>query len=130
MCSSHDQPVDTKATEEAIESHQAMKEVYTQLYTTARQTGHTIIEKLKRPVGESSVPSQFIIGSRHVKEVLENLYDEKNLIDEQWEVRKHFLKQTLNFRRYQMETQKARATVYVCVCVCGPSLTDCPCCRF
>ena len=75
-----------------------MREAYTQLYAGARQTGHAIIEKLRRPVGESSVPSRFIIASRHVKEVLENLYDEKNLIDEQWEVRRHFLKQTLTFR--------------------------------
>ena len=106
MCSSHDQPADTRATEEAIENHKTMREAYTQLYAGARQTGHAIIEKLRRPVGESSVPSRFIIASRHVKEVLENLYDEKNLIDEQWEVRRHFLKQTLTFRLYQLETHK------------------------
>ena len=106
MCSSHDQPADTRATEEAIQQHHRMKEQYNQLYNDARRDGHTIIEQLRRPVGDSSVPSQFIIGSRHVKEDLENLYDEKNLLDGQWDVHNNFLKQTLNFRLYQRETHK------------------------
>lgn len=83
-----------------------MRESYSDLYTSARQDGHALIEKLRRPIGEGSVPPDFILAVRHIKEVLENLYDEKNLVDEQWQGRQDHLKMTYNFRVFQKDTEK------------------------
>lgn len=44
--------------------------------------------------------------SRYIKECLETLYDEKTLIDDQWQARYDHLKKTLNMRMYQKDTEK------------------------
>jgi hypothetical protein len=105
-CSSKSCPADITSTEDALDKHKKLQEYYTELYTGARQDGHTLIEKLRRPVGEGGVPSDFILAVRHIKEVLESLYDEKNLIDEQWQSRNNHLKMTHSFRIFQKDTSK------------------------
>ena len=111
-CASLEQPPDIAAVEENIERHQQLKNRYSEMYSSAREDGHNLISKLRRPVGEGSVPSDFIIGSRHVKELLENMYDEKILIDDQWETRQQLLKQTLNLRVFQMNAKKVIQMIF------------------
>lgn len=86
--------------------HKELSEKVSVMYSGARQDGHLLIEKLRRPVGEGSVPLQFIQATRHVKERLENLYDEKNMIDEQWQRRQKYLKQSLTFQMFQKQSHK------------------------
>ena len=75
-------------------------------YSSTRGEGHKIIEKWRRPVGESSVPQAFVARTRVVKEILESLFDEKNWLDEQWNRRNRILEQTLHLRRYQREAKE------------------------
>ena len=66
------------------------------------------MEKLRVPVGDRSLPTGFVVGNRHVKEIMESLFDEKNWIDEQWSRRQVMLSQTLNLRKFQDEAKKVR----------------------
>ncbi|CAI8007048.1 hypothetical protein GBAR_LOCUS5023 [Geodia barretti] len=75
-CSSGLVPSSTGLCKESLAQHKALQERYQLMYNTTRTEGHRLIEKLKKPVGESSVPAKFVMGSRHVKETLENLFDE------------------------------------------------------
>lgn len=68
-----------------------------------------------------------MLATRHIKEILENLYDEKNLIDEQWIVRQDHLVKTLNFRIFQKDTGKVSVIIMgvvyiICVCRYCPGL--------
>ena len=99
-------PEDVEKAESLLSRHGQLKETYQELYASARQDGHKIINRLKRPVGEGSLPTPFVIGTRHVKEILESLFDERNWLDEQWQRRQLILNQALNLRKYQKEANK------------------------
>lgn len=99
-------PDDVEKAEALLSKHSQLKETYQELYASARQDGHKIIDRLKRPVGEGSLPTPFVIGTRHVKEILESLFDERNWLDEQWQRRQLILSQALNLRKYQKEAKK------------------------
>ena len=101
-----DFPADMESAERLQAKHKQLKDTYQELYVSARQDGHKIIERLKKPVGESSLPTAFVIGTRHVKEILESLFDERNWLDEQWQRRNVILTQALNLRKYQNEAKK------------------------
>ena len=64
------------------------------------------MERLRVPVGQRSLPTGFVLGTRHVKEILESLFDEKNWVDEQWTRRHKILTQALNLRKFQEEAKK------------------------
>ena len=53
MCSSGLLPSGTAQSREMLSQHSALKERYQQMYNTTRTEGHRLIEKLKRPVGDS-----------------------------------------------------------------------------
>lgn len=101
-------PPNITSTEDALEQHKQLFELISTVYITARQDGHTLIDKLRRPVGERGVPVEFIHATRHAKEKLESLYDEKNMIDEQWKIRQDYLRKTLNFQLFQKECKKVQ----------------------
>lgn len=105
-CQAKDLPPDIPKAEEMLSRHEQLKETCHTLYTSVRMEGHKIVEKLRVPVGESSLPKGFVMGTRHVKEILESLFDEKNWIDEQWARRRVVLFQTLNLRKFQEEAKK------------------------
>ena len=105
-----DFPADMESAENLQAKHRQLKETYQELYASARQDGHKIIERLKKPVGEGSLPTAFVIGTRHVKEILESLFDERNWLDEQWQRRSVILTQALNLRKYQNEAKKVSRT--------------------
>lgn len=107
-----DFPADVGKAENLLAKHRELKETYQELYVSARQDGHKIIERLKRPVGEGSLPTPFVIGARHVKEILESLFDERNWLDEQWQRRQMILTQALNLRKYQREAKKVGGGTY------------------
>ncbi|XP_019853833.1 PREDICTED: triple functional domain protein-like [Amphimedon queenslandica] len=90
----------------AVTRHNELADTVSLMYTSAYQDGHHLIEKLRKPVGEGSVPFKFIQATRHVKERLENLYDERNMIEEQWKRRQKYLSQSLNFQLFQMQSEK------------------------
>ena len=106
QCASQFKPPDVKLSEDAVEKHKALRDSYSEMYAVAKQDGHTLIEKLRRPIGDVGVPREFTRSSRYIKECLENLYDEKNLVDDQWYIRHNHLKKTLNFRIFQRDTAK------------------------
>ena len=112
-CQSKDIPPDIPTAEEALAHHDQLKETCQSLYVSVRTECHKIVEKLRIPVGDSSLPKGFVMGTRHVKEILESLVDEKNWIDEQWALRRLVLFQTLNLRKFQQEAKKVSG--------CGPS---------
>ena len=87
-------------------------DTYTDLYSQVKQDGHNLIEKLRKPVGNLGVPREFTLATRFIKECLENLYDEKNLVDDQWHLRQDHLKKTLNFRLFQRDTNKVGTHQY------------------
>ena len=99
-------PDGVEKAEGLLSKHAQLKETYQELYSSARQDGHKIIDRLKRPVGEGSLPTPFVIGTRHIKEILESLFDERNWLDEQWQRRQLILTQALNLRKYQKEAKK------------------------
>ena len=99
-------PANMDQAESLLAQHKQLKDTYQELYASARQDGHKIVERLKRPVGEGSLPTQFVIRTRHVKEILESLFDERNWLDEQWQRRQVILTQVLNLRKYQSEAKK------------------------
>ena len=105
-CQSKDCPPDIRQTEEALTNHRQLKESCEELHNCVRREGQKIVEKLRVPVGDSCLPRGFVMGTRHVKEILENLYDEKNWIDEQWVKREVLLMRTLNLRKFQDEAKK------------------------
>ncbi len=105
-CQSKDYPPDIPRAQEMLTRHEKLRESCNALYSTVRQEGHKIVEKLRVPVGQSSLPTGFVMGTRHVKEILESLYDEKNWIDEQWVRRRVLLSQALNLRKFQEEAKK------------------------
>ena len=90
----------------AVTKHNELADTVSVMYTSAYQDGHLLIEKLRKPVGEGSVPFKFIQATRHVKERLENLYDERNMIEEQWKRRQKYLLQSLNFQLFQKKSEK------------------------
>lgn len=106
MCMSKDSPGDVEGMEEAISAHKQLKETYQSCYSTVREEGHKIIEILRKPIGESSLPQAFVMRTRAVKEILESLFDEKNWLDEQWTRRNMILDQLLHLRRYQREADE------------------------
>lgn len=106
QCASQLKPPDVKLSEDAVEKHKGLRDSYSEMYAAAKQDGHTLIEKLRRPIGDVGVPHEFTRSSRYIKECLENLYDEKNLVDDQWYIRHNHLKKTLNFRIFQRDTAK------------------------
>lgn len=105
-CMSKDFPANVGKAESLLAQHRCLKDTYQELYASARQDGHKIVERLKKPVGEGSLPTAFVIGTRHVKEILESLFDERNWLDEQWQRRNIILTQALNLRKYQSEAKK------------------------
>ena len=107
-----DFPGDVGKAESLLANHRQLKETYQELYASGRQDGHKIIDRLKRPVGEGSLPTAFVIGTRHVKEILESLFDERNWLDEQWQRRQVILTQALNLRKYQSEAKKVGVVYY------------------
>lgn len=113
-------PVNVAQAEGLLAKHKQLKDTYQELYSSARQDGHKIIDKLKRPVGEGSLPTPFVIGTRHIKEILESLFDERNWLDEQWQRRQIILTQALNLRKYQSEANKVGVLHY---CLRGGTLT-------
>lgn len=117
-CMEKDFPVNVAQAESLLAKHKQLKDTYQELYSLARQDGHKIIDRLKRPVGEGSLPTPFVIGTRHVKEILESLFDERNWLDEQWQRRRVILTQALNLRKYQSEADKVGG-VYSYIVVWG-----------
>lgn len=99
-------PSEIPKLEELIEDHHQLKDRYQEMYSTVRMDGHKLIEMMRKPIGESSLPLNFIVGTRHVKEILESSYDEKSWLDEQWGRRDLMLRQALNLRKFQEQTQK------------------------
>lgn len=110
-CTSVTIPPNITSTTKAIDDHKHLFDLISNLYTSARQDGHLLIDKLRRPVGESSVPVEFIQASRHIKEELESLYDEKNMIHEQWKIRQEHLRKTLNFQMFQKDSNKVSSCI-------------------
>ena len=53
-----------------------------------------------------SVPAKFVMGSRHVKETLESLFDEYNWLGEQWSRRNATLQRALTYNLFLDETKK------------------------
>ena len=90
----------------ALEAHKAIRESFSSLYFQAKQDGHSLIEKLRKPVGNQGVPRSFTLTTRNIKECLEQLYDEKTLVDDQWQARQEHLTKTMNLRIYQRDTSK------------------------
>ena len=105
-CQRKDYPSDIPEAEKLLSQHEELKETSHTLYTSVRMEGHKIVEKLRVPVGDSSLPTGFVMGTRHIKEILESLFDEKNWIDEQWARRRVLLFQALNLRKFQEEAKK------------------------
>ena len=126
-CSSRLIPSNVMQCQEALAQHRALQERYQLMYTTTRTEGHRLIEKLKKPVGESrysvcvcvppctcrvidvcrsSVPSNFVMCTRNVKELLENLYDEFNWLGDQWTQRNTALQRALTYNVFLDETKK------------------------
>lgn len=99
-------PTDIPRAEELLQTHQQLQETYQEMYTIVRRDGHRMIDIMRKPVGESSLPLNFIVGARHVKEILETLYDEKSWVDEQWGRRHMVLRQALNLRKFQEDAKK------------------------
>ena len=58
-----------------------------------------------------SLPAKFITSTRHIKEILESLFDEKGLVEEQWEQRNTVLRQALNLKKFQEESKKVSRAV-------------------
>ena len=112
-CITRDEPATIPGCEELIRQHQELKEGFGEAYGSVRRDGHKLIELLRKPIGERSLPVNFLIGSRHVKETLETLYDENNLLEEEWQKKCTHLKMNLNLQKYKEEAKK------VCVGVCG-----------
>ncbi len=83
VCNTKDTPPNIQSTEEAIAAHQELKQTFQTCYSLVREEGHKIIEKLRKPVGTSSVPMVFVARTRIVKEILESLFDENNWLNEQ-----------------------------------------------
>ena len=86
-------PTDIPKVEELIQDHHQLKVTYQEMYSSVRMDGHKLIEMMRKPIGESSLPLNFIVGTRHVKEILESSYDEKSWLDEQWGRRDLMLRQ-------------------------------------
>ncbi len=105
-CQSKDKPTDTGRIEEVLAKHQLLKESCDHLHSTVQQQGKKIVEKLRMPVGDSSLPTGFVMGTRHVKEILESLYDEKSWIEEQWGKRQALLTKALNLCKFQDKAKK------------------------
>ena len=105
-CLSKESPSDVTHAQEMLTKHEELKETCHALYTTVRTEGLKIVEKLRIPVGDSSLPTGFVVGTRHVKEILESLYDEKGMVDEQWANRHMVLSQELNLLLFQEEAKK------------------------
>ena len=105
-CQSKQKPSDTSQTEEALTNHKQLRESCDALHSTVQQDGKKLVEKLRRPVGDSSLPTGFVMGTRHVKEILENLYDERSWIDEQWGKRQTMLTRTLNLCKFQDQAKE------------------------
>ena len=99
-------PTDIPKVEELIQDHHQLKVTYQEMYSSVRMDGHKLIEMMRKPIGESSLPLNFIVGTRHVKEILESSYDEKSWLDEQWGRRDLMLRQALNLRKFQEQAQK------------------------
>ena len=112
-CQAKDYPQDIARGEEMLSRHEQLKEACHALYTGVRMEGHKIVEKLRTPIGDSSLPRGFVMGTRHVKEILESLFDEKNWIDEQWARRRVVLFQALNLRKFQEEAKKVGGWVWL-----------------
>ena len=106
VCQAKDYPPDIPKAQEMLTQHEQLKEACNGLATLVRSHSIKLLEKLRIPVGDSSLPTGFVMGTRHIKEILENLYDEKNWIDEQWVQRKIILHQALNLRKFQEEAKK------------------------
>ena len=83
VCGTKDTPPDIHSLEEAIACHKELQETFQTCYSLVREEGHKIIEKLRKPVGDSSLPQAFVARTRVVKEILESMFDEKNWLDEQ-----------------------------------------------
>lgn len=111
-CQAKTLPPDTPRAQEMLTQHEELKEACHSLYASARTEGHKIVERLRIPVGDSSLPRGFVLGTRHVKEILESLFDEKNWIDEQWSRRRGTLFQALNLRKFQDEARKVGGWVW------------------
>ena len=107
-CIAKEFPSTVPRAEELLATHNQLRDTYQDLYFVVRQEGHQIVEKLRKPVGSGSLPTNFVIGTRHVKETLESMFDEKNWLDEQWQRRNAILTQELNLRKYQEEAKKVR----------------------
>ena len=107
-CQSKDKPSDTSGTEDALTHHKLLKESCNGLYSTVQREGMKIVEKLRMPVGDSSLPTGFVMGTRHIKEILESLYDERSWIDEQWAKRQVLLTRQLNLCKFQDKAEKVR----------------------
>ena len=126
-CITRDEPATIPGCEELIRQHQELKEGFGEAYGSIRRDGHKLIELLRKPIGERSLPVNFLIGSRHIKETLETLYDENNLVEEEWQKKYTHLKKNLNFQKYKEEEKKV-VCVYVCVCVCVMCVCACVSC--
>ena len=61
-----------------------------------------------------SVPANFVMGTRHIKEILESLFDEYNWLGDQWTQRNTTLQRALTYNLFHDETKK--------VCCYGVSL--------
>ena len=99
-------PGDVEGMDQVISSHKQLKETYQSCYVVVREEGHKIIELLRKPIGDSSLPQAFVVRTRAVKEILESLFDENNWLDEQWTRRNTILDQTLHLRKYQREAKE------------------------
>lgn len=113
-CGSRSKPTEVSECERLIEAHAQLKDSFTVLYNLAKQDGHTLIDKLRKPVGTQGIPRSFTLMTRLLKESLETLYDEMTLVEDQWQARQDHLKKTYNFRLYQRDTKKVLyAYIYI-----------------
>ncbi len=125
-CQSKEYPHDIARAQEMLTRHEQLKETCHALCLNIRAESLKLVEKLRMPVGEGSLPTGFVQGTRHVKEILENVFDEKNWMDEQWKSRHTVLFQALNFRKFQEEAKKVRRSSWgrrwSAIGVCGVRL--------
>ena len=90
-CGTKDMPPDIPSLEEAISAHKKLQETFQTCYSLVREEGHKIIERLRKPVGDSSLPQAFVARTRVVKEILESMFDEENWLDEQVRTKKNYM---------------------------------------
>ena len=60
-CMVKESPTEIPQAEEMLQKHIQLKETYQELYAMVRRDGHRLIEKLRKPVGESRLVAAAVL---------------------------------------------------------------------